>query len=521
MDQVEYPKIVQSMLNPHFYVENPIHVEMIQTQMSFIFLTKKHAYKIKKPVNLGYLDYRTLDKRQHYCELELILNRRLCPDVYLAVLPICTNHGNIEFGNQGEIIDYAVMMKRLPSEKMLNILLQNNQVTDEMIIQVAHKIALFHQQAATGDEINNYGEISTITDNCRENFDQTEKSVGRTIAANKYKRLKEYTSEFISQNTDLFNQRINNKKIRDCHGDLHAAHICFTDGICIYDCIEFNDRFRYGDIASEAAFLAMDLDRHGRADLSYLFLDNYIKDSSDQDILKILPFYKMYRAYVRGKVESFKIDDPYMPQQEKQKAALFARGYFNLAGFYIRPFPTLIVMIGVTGSGKSYFAARLAQQIGAVIFSSDAIRKQIANVPLDEHHFDLFDTGLYSSENTEKTYNELITRAEKALLKKQSVILDASFVKRKFRQEVFQLAKMIRADILFIECRAPNDEIIHRLNTRMKTGSVSDGREEILIAQNNHFEPVDEIADKYHLIIDTSLDIESNIQLVLKKLGEE
>jgi aminoglycoside phosphotransferase family enzyme len=327
------PELVQALLDPKAYPDAPQGIELAQTQMSFVFLTDNYVYKVKKPVNLGYLDYTTLDKRRFYCQREVELNRRLCPDAYLGVVPIIRDKGNIFIGGQGEGIEYAVKMRRLPQEAMMNVLLGKNQVSSEMVGGVAEKLVEFHQKAETSASISAFGDLATVTQNTEENFTQTEKYIGNTISQGKHRHIKDYTNRFIRQNASLFHQRIAAGKIRDCHGDLHAAHICFSDGICIYDCIEFNDRFRYCDVASEIAFLAMDLDHHGRADLSRSFVNAYVDRSQDKELLELLNFYKCYRAYVRGKVESFKLDDPYI--SEKARVLATARRYFELAESYI------------------------------------------------------------------------------------------------------------------------------------------------------------------------------------------
>jgi len=303
--------------------------------MSLLFLTGDHVYKVKKPVDLGYLDYTTLEKRKLFCDQELKLNRRLSPDVYLEVVPIVQRSDKILLGGNGDVIEYAVKMRQLPAERMMDVLLSKNQVSEEMVREVAEKVAGFHQHAETNEEISSYGSLSVIRANTDENFSQTEQYVGLSIYRAKYDSIKAYTDTFIEQNASLFEKRVKEGKIRDCHGDLHSAHICFIDGISIYDCIEFSDRFRYCDVAAEVAFLAMDLDYYGHPGLSKDFTDGYVKTSKDNELLKLHDFYKCYRAYVRGKVGSFKLDDPLIPEKEKSMALATAKRYFELAESYI------------------------------------------------------------------------------------------------------------------------------------------------------------------------------------------
>ena len=326
---------MRALLEAWAYPHKPQKVELVQTQMSFIFLTGEYVYKIKKPVNLGYLDYTTLEKRHYFCRQELELNRRLCPSAYLAVVPIVEEKGQLHIEGRGEPIEYAVKMKQLPHDRMMDVLLPQGQVTVEMVNRVAERLVGFHRKAETNQRIATFGRLDVLRQNTDENFSQTEKYIGTSMTTEQHQHIKKYTNDFIVSSSGLFDKRVREERIRDCHGDLHAAHVCFTDDICIYDCIEFNDRFRYSDVASEIAFLAMDLDRYQQSELSHHLVNTYVKLSHDQELLKLLNFYKCYRAYVRGKVESFKLDDSYIPKEEKAMALTAAQSYFQLAESYI------------------------------------------------------------------------------------------------------------------------------------------------------------------------------------------
>ena len=331
----QLPEMVEALLNPQIYPDATDGVELVQTQISFAFLTDRYVYKVKKPVDFGFLDYTTLEKRLFYCQREVELNRRLSPDVYLGVVKITQEKGSFTVNGEGTAIEYAVKMRRLPQEGMMNVLLAQNLVSPEMVASVAQKLAAFHREAETNESISAYGGLDTITQNTDENFTQTEKYIGQTVSRSQYERIKNFTNKFMEDNTALFQKRMAEGRIRDCHGDLHAAHICFRPQLAIYDCIEFNDRFRYCDVASEVAFLAMDLDRHHQADLSRHFVAAYVAQSQDEEMLKLLDFYKCYRAYVRGKVESFQLDDPYTSEEEKTRVSASARRYFELAESYV------------------------------------------------------------------------------------------------------------------------------------------------------------------------------------------
>lgn len=326
------PEAVQALLNPVIYPERPKKVELLQTQVSFIFLTDDFVYKLKKPVDFGFLDFTTLERRRFFCQQEVELNRRLCPRIYLGVVSLVREKGGFSLNGRGEVVDYLVKMRRLPQERTMDRLLRRNQVSLQMLERLAQKLVDFHQQARTIKS--GFGNLETCRFNVEENFTQTEKYVGLTLPPSRFERIKSYTHSFLERNARLFERRVREGRVKDCHGDLHLAHICFTDGICIFDCIEFNERFRYLDVANEIAFLAMDLDYHGRPDLSHYFVQHYVNLSGDRELEKLLNFYKCYRAYVRGKVESFKLDDPHISEKEKEATLAVARRYFELTESY-------------------------------------------------------------------------------------------------------------------------------------------------------------------------------------------
>ena len=331
----EFPELIQALHNPEAYPKPPRKIELVQTQISYVFLADNLVYKIKKPVDFGFLDFTTLEKRKYYCEREIELNRRLCADAYLEVVTINKGGEGYKINGEGNIEEYAVKMLLLPRESMMDVLLSEDKVTPEMLAKVAEILVNFHSKAATGDEINVIGGISAVIKNTQENFEQTESNVGAIISPETFQKIRDFTEGFIRDNTPLFHRRADEGKIRDCHGDLHAAHICFGEKICIYDCIEFIDRLRYTDVAADVAFLAMDLDHYGRKDLSETFVHAYVEKSGDEELMQLLNFYKCYRAYVRGKVGCSQYEDPYIPKADKVKILAITQSYFKLAESYI------------------------------------------------------------------------------------------------------------------------------------------------------------------------------------------
>lgn len=484
--------------------------------MSFIFIAGDYTYKTKKPVNLGYLDYTTLEQRKKFCCQELELNRRLSPGAYLDVVPIKQTCNSFNLEGPGNIIEYAVKMKTLPRGRMMDVLLPMGKVTPDMLKQVAVKMAGFHSRAATDDRISSFGSLEAVRVNTDENFDQTEKYIGKIIPRSVFDLIKSRTNSFIDENRALFQKRATEGRIRDCHGDLHAAHICFAEDIYIYDCIEFNERFRYCDVASEIAFLSMDIDRYGRADLSETFIQAYIEASQDAGIARLLDFYKCYRAYVRGKVACFKHDDPYL--QDKDALLAEAKLYFNLAYKYASAKPALVIVTGLIGTGKTTVAGKIGRALDCTILSSDVIRKKLAEVPLKERHYDSFGSGLYSDEATKETYEALFLGARELLAQGKSVVLDASFKKSADRQAAREIATANKASFLAVECVADEMAIKQRLENRQKEGSVSDGRWEIFADIKRDFEEVNEFKEINHLVLDTVSSSGNINALILERL---
>jgi len=324
-------------MKPGAYDEEPGQIELTQTHISFVFLTRNFVYKVKKAVNLGFLDFTTLEKRRFFCEKELELNRRLCGDMYLEVVPINRSRSSIiKIKGEGETVEYAVKMKRMPQEKMMSRLLEEKKVDSKLIDRIAKIIADFHSRAETNKRISQFGSLAIIETNWKENFDQTSEFVDKTISMENFRLIRERIDDFMKNNVSFFEKRMAEGRVRDCHGDIHSGNIFVTDQIYIFDAIEFNERFRYSDVASDIAFLAMDLDFKERTDLSDFFVKRYVKYSGDQELMRLLPFYKCYRAYVRGKVTSFKLKDTSVGGEEKKTAKKEAKAYFKLATTYTK-----------------------------------------------------------------------------------------------------------------------------------------------------------------------------------------
>lgn len=520
-----YHQLIEDMKKPGFYPHKPTEVELIQTHISYVFIAGDFVYKIKKPLKFDFLDFTSLAKRKFFCEEELKLNRRLAPDTYLDVVAISKNsRGNITLGKGTEIIEYAVLMKKLPSEKMLKTLLFQGVADEKTMDTVARKIADFHHQARTNRNIEEIGRIENIRHNNEENFIETKKYVNDIIPDYQYKFIREYVKNFLSKKKTIFEKRIADHKIRDCHGDLHLDHICITNEIVIFDCIEFSERFRCGDVAEDVAFLTMDIDYNGYPRHAKSFVQSYIKYSGDKDISILLNFYCCYYAYVRGKVTSFRLNQKEISSSERLEIRKTAQRYFALAYTYATRLdkPVLILTAGLMGSGKSYQARKLAERLGAEIIRTDVLRKELLNIKTTEKRYEDFGAGVYSDDVTRLVYEKAFDLTEQKIKKGKAVIIDASFKKRAQRQKAADLAKNIHVPFYILECVCPDEITKKRLEKRvLESNNISDGRWELFQRQRDDYEAIDEVPANCLLKIDSSSNQEIQRHEIIRKIKLE
>lgn len=521
-------KLVEAMSNPAFYPHRPDSLRLIQTHISYIFVAGQYVYKVKKAVDFGFLDFTSREKRKFYCDEELRLNRRLAPDTYIEVAEISEdNDGNIVLGPGSNVVDYAVRMKLLPTDRMLKELLAKKTVDLSIMEAIARKVADFHRHAATGGKIDLMGSAEVIRRNHDENFAQTKQYIGVTIRDYEYGFITSYIDDFMERQKELFAERVKEHKIRECHGDLHLEHICITDDITIFDCIEFNERFRYADIAAEVAFLAMDLDYNGYPEHARTFVNAYIREAGDTGVSRLLNFYKCYYAYVRGKVISFRTNDNAIHPKDREEARKNAARYFELAYNYAgQPEkPVLILTIGLMGTGKSALAKNLAPRIGAGMIRTDVLRKEILNIPPANRHYEDFGKGIYAEDVSQKTYEKALALALEKLKEGISMIIDASYKRQEERVQAYEAAKNIGVDFIIVECTCREDVIKKRLDARAsKRDEVSDGRWEIFHAQKKDFDPITGFPPGTHLIVDTSTKPKTDTHDVMehiRRLGKK
>ena len=555
----ELPELIRFLESGVSYPHRPSDVRSIQTHISWVFIASPFVFKVKKPVNLGFADFSTLEKRHHFCRREVELNRRLCPEVYLGVVPIFKTASGFSFNVNGRIAEYCVKMKELPRGWFLSELLTKNLVGEAEINRVISRLHRFYQAQAPSPEVELWGTPEKLKISTDENFAQVEPCVGKTISPAAFETVRRFANRFYAMHEKLFRERIQQHRIHDCHGDLHLDHIHITPGtLSIFDCIEFNDRFRFIDIANDLAFLAMDFDFKGRSDLANLLLRNAALEFRDSQMLQLTDFYKCYRAFVRGKVESIQataLPFPSPPPSPKptslpspgdfvatisprERAGLRAippgkpdseehekqaARYFRLALRYAIAGSERLVLVvmGPVGTGKTTVARQLGRELDWQVFSSDQIRKTLAGILLAGRTAPKQRNRVYSEQMSEQTYKELLRQGLIALEKQRGVVLDATFSKRTYRELLRQECEKSKVHLQVIELDTDRDQIEKRLRARDRSaGEISDARLEDLEKLTAAYEPPSELA--HHLIKTSANDsVLETVKAALFQLSEK
>ena len=498
-------------------------VLFVETHISRVFLVGDHVFKLKKPVDFGFLDFTTLELRRRACEAELELNRRLADGIYLGLVPITRNaNGRYEVSGTGEVCDYAVHMKRLPDERRADQLLRAGAFERSEVDSVAQRLAEFHAGVGADVEHSHFGSVEAVRANVVENFAQTREAIERFLEPEQARELERFQTEFISDHEELFTLRMREGRVRDGHGDLRLEHVYLLDErVAIIDCIEFNERFRFADVCADVAFLSMDLAEHARVDLAERLLSRYALLANDFGLYALVDFYQSYRAHVRAKVAGFQALSEGVDAETRARCQAEARRHYLLAlSAAKRPFTrtALVVVCGVIASGKTSVSEALSAELALPVIVADRIRKARAGVtpeaPLSAAAFGAH----YSEQATRAVYEELRVSAETVLRSGRSVILDASFRSRSERFAARELAKRAGAAFVLVECRASREECLHRLRKRAEAPSISDGRAEIFDAFAQSFEPIDELLVGEHVVVDTTLPLAQNVEGIQRVL---
>ena len=487
----------QSDFYPHTVQEN---IQLIQTHASYVFLTGKYAYKIKKNVNYGFLDYSSLDKRKYFLETELRLNKKIAPELYLEVVPISDCDHQLILNNSENVLEYTLKMRQFPQENLFSNLLEAGKLTCDRMMELGKIVAQFHNNTETNNYISSFGTVAKISNAFTENYQQSQKYIGTVQTEEQFAATKAYTDSFFTQRKDLFQARVKQNKIKECHGDLHLKNIClWQDKIQLFDRIEFNESFRFVDTMYDVAFTVMDLKARSQPKLANAFLNSYLEYTGDWMGLLVLPLYLTRQAYVRAKVNSFLLDDSQMGEKDQQEAKQEARDYYRQAYQYTQSKPgSLILMSGLSGSGKSTVARTIARNTSAIQIRSDVVRKHLGGIPLDQPGTD----RIYTAEMTQKTYKRLLDLGIMLAKEGYTVILDAKYDRINLRQPVIAQAQAHKIPLKIFYCTAPISVLCDRLKKRQN--DVSDATADLITTQQENAEAFTTAEQAYVIEVDTS-----------------
>jgi aminoglycoside phosphotransferase family enzyme/predicted kinase len=524
---MELSALIRALSDSAAYPDASGTVEVRQTHISVVFLTDRHAYKIKKPVSLGFVDFSTLEKRRHFCQEELRLNRRLTHDVYLAVVPIVAGAFGVRVEEGGPVVEWAVKMRRLNDEATLEHRLRHGDVTPETIEALAGKVATFHGQAERGERIAQFGRFEVVAANARENFDQSRGHVGTTVSRRVFERLQALTEEALARHRELIESRAARGVPCDTHGDLRLEHVYLAgdrpsqSDVVVLDCVEFNQRFRFADPVADMAFLVMDLRVNARRELADSFANAYFAASGDREGSALLPFYTSYRAVVRAKVEGIKLAEREVPLADRAESATKAHGYWLVALGELdqpRQKPCLVMVGGLPGTGKSTLAAELAARGGFQLIRSDLVRKELAGTAAASPEG--FEQGIYSPEWTQRTYAECLRRAERLFFEGQRVIVDANFRRDAHRRQFIETAERWGVPVILVVCEAEPEVVRQRLTERR--GDASDADWNIYLQAAGGWEEPGMLARRVLQVVATSGEAQVSVQAalsILQKMG--
>lgn len=473
-------------------------LQTIETHISWVFLTADCAYKVKKPIETGFLDFGSLEARHHFCEEELRLNRRYAPDLYQAVVPIRLTNGQLTATSEtGRIVEYAVQMQRFPDDSLLTDRLQRDHVTVDHIVQLAAHVAEFHDRASIATADQRFGAPDQVLQDALDNF-QDLRSVSSADASHTLKSLEEWTRNFFDSHRAAFQQRRDNGRIRECHGDLHAGNVVHWHGQLVpFDGIEFSETLRWIDVLNDVAFLFMDLFAQQRSDLAASFLNAWLERSGDYEALPLLRFYAVYRALVRAKVALIQAGQA----QDKQHQATHKADclqHIQLADQLAHDrHPSLWITHGLSGSGKTTVSNIIIQNRAAMRVRSDVERKRMHAVPVHQQA----SVDIYNSAATDATYDRLRLLSDSILNAGYAVVVDATFLERAQRQRFHQLAQQHDVPFAIAHCEADVSSLEKRLRDREKNQQdASDAGVDVLHQQ---LKTQDELtADEWQLVAD-------------------
>lgn len=513
------------LADPTIYPHDPDHIEIEQTHISVVAVVPPRVYKFKKPLDLGFLDFSTLEKRRHYCQEEVRLNRRMCPEIYDGVVPLVETDGGYHVDPSevsGEPVDYAVKMKYIDTSTTLEARVHRGDVSPMDVDRVARELCAFYQETTATPETAEAGWVETLRVNIDENFEQTAEHVGRIFSRPGYDALRYYFDRVLDQRASLFHRRRAGGFVIEGHGDLRLDHAHLTeDRVCIVDCIEFNERFRYLDVANDVAFLAMDLDVAGRPDLAERFVDQVVDGLGDPEMRDLLPFYKCYRAHVRTKVEAIRAGEEEVPAPDRSHSQALAHRHSEWALRYAVADgkPLVVVVMGRAATGKSTQAEALAEALGWTHVASDRVRKRRAGVPLVGRAEVETRERLYTSEMSDTTYRTLQTRAVERGQEQKGTVLDATYSNPHRRAQLRSTLRAAGLPYVFVELTASDETLRDRLAGRSDAAdTASDARVDDFDLLNERYQAPDALEDARHVRVHTERTAEDTTLAILKAL---
>ena len=514
------PKFLDQLKLPIAYPHPVDKIRLLETHISYIFLTGQFAYKIKKAVNLGFLDFTQLEQRHHFCQEELRLNRRLAPSLYLAVVPIGEVPGGIRIGETTKIIEYAVKMLQFPQSSLLDCCLAEKRLSAAQIDAVADQVAAFHAQAARSSMADTYGSPETIWASIENNLQHLSALSAMqdqdSPDMSSLRQLEAWSRHEFRHLKTILAERKSEGHVRECHGDLHLGNIAWwRDAPQIFDGIEFSAKLRWIDVISEIAFTSMDFKAHGRCDYAYRFLNRYLETTGDYAGLKLLPFYETDRAVVRAMVARLRSTQE--PSNHRRECAATSNHYLSIAKGATEPRRRkLWLMHGLSGSGKTTVSQAVIERMGAIRLRSDVERKRLRGLASGAHSHESFKQGLYDSAMTRTTYLHLLQLARQVLEAGFPVVIDAANLQA-WQREMFR-SQAIAQDVpfLILSCRASEETLFARLQARGARGDdASDADPLILRHQLATFEALTATEEQESLLIDP---VESPLENILCRL---
>ncbi len=511
--------LIENLKNPEIFDHPVEEFQVIETHISWVLLTGQYVYKIKKPVNYGFLDFSSLEKRKYYCEEELRLNKRLAPDLYLEVVTINGTVDHPVINSDSMVIEYAIKMRQFPQAAQLDRCLNNAGIDFSLIDRLAKKVADFHLSIRIASHHEHFGDLLHVEQPVLENFRHIRECIKDQDSLRHLEKLENWSREQLSILSETITQRKINGYVRECHGDMHLRNIAiWQEQIIIFDCIEFNKDLYWIDVISDIAFLIMDLEERNHTALACRFLNSYLEHTGDYAGLELLQFYKVYRSLVRAKVDALRAAQEVPGSSDYEASLADFRQYLNLAERFIKPRQVvLLINHGLSGSGKSYGTQKLISMFCTIQIRSDVERKRLFAKHDQSAESNAVEQGIYTPELTRQTYDRLVALARILLAAGYSVIVDAANLQSWQRHLFIQLAAEMNVRSLILNYQASSDTLRQRVQQRAQKGSdVSDATLEVLEYQFKTRQALDNNEQNITITIDTENEIK--LDEVIQKL---